>query len=170
MDNPLSNEELLKQFGGVDSNSLEKMLQGLTDENEINTVRPSPYYSIDNLPSAIHESDENFITLSLNIQSLNSKFSSFKAMVEILEDQGVRPDAFLLQETWLSYQDIENSLSLFELEGYECIAKGHSSSKHGGLVIYLKSCWEFKVLDICSNSSLWEGLFIEITDGKQKKN
>ena len=50
MDNtPISKEDILKNFGGVDANSLEKIITSIDSENEIDTIKHSPYFTMDTL-------------------------------------------------------------------------------------------------------------------------
>ena len=48
---PLDKEQILKHFGGVDSNSLEKVLDFLDNDSEMEIIKHSPYFEIDLLPS-----------------------------------------------------------------------------------------------------------------------
>ena len=59
----------------------------------------------------------------------------------------------------------------FEPPYYTCINQGYKVSCHGGLITYVKTKYDVKILDICPNSQIWEGLFIELQlkeDNKSK--
>ena len=59
--------------------------------------------------------------LSLNIQSLNSKFDTLLVILSYLNDNNIKIDAICLQETWLSNgQDA----SVFSIPGYQLIHLG----------------------------------------------
>ena len=51
---------------------------------------------------------------------------------------------------------------LLHLDGYNLISKGKSASQHGGVAIYLKNDFCYKVLPLNSISNRWDGLFIEV--------
>ena len=88
-------------------------------------------------------------------------------MLHILDEQNIKPDVLLLQETWLQNDD---RLSIIQLDGYTCINQGYKCSRHGGLITYVKSKFDVNVLDICPESQIWEGLFIEILMNDKSKS
>ena len=112
---PLNKEEILKNFGGVDANSLEKMIDFLDEDNNCAFFKHSPYYDPANLPSFLKRSESNLIALSINTQSLGSKFNSLEAMLQILSDQDIQPHLILVQESWVK-DDI--CPPFLELRGY----------------------------------------------------
>ena len=111
------------------------------------------------MPTDICETPSNLLVISLNTQSILSKFGSIDVMLHTLNEQNIIPDVLLFQETWLENDD---RLSMLQLEGYTCINQGYTVSRHGGLITYIKSKLEFNILDICPKSQIWEGLFTEI--------
>ena len=166
MDNtPISKEDILKNFGGVEANSLEKIINSIDIENEIDTIKHSPYYTMDKLPTDIKMNDTNLVIISLNAQSLKSKFSSFEAMLHMLNDQGSQPDILLLQETWVKEDACPPYLNL---AGYEAITQGYRCTSHGGLITYVKSNLNATRLHICPNSNIWEGLFVKVDNPENK--
>ena len=86
----------------------------------------------------------------------------------MLNEKEVNPDVILIQETWLENDDY---LSNVQIEGYNCINQGYKVSRHGGLITYVKPKFTANILDICPESQIWEGLFIEIItdDGMKSK-
>ena len=103
-----------------------------------------------------------FSILDLNIQSLSSKFDAFTAFLSLLDEKGIRFSAICLQETWLSDK---HETSIFNLPGYRLIHAGKSCSDCGGLMIYLSDLFSCNVKHVYNNTSLWEGLFIEVQGG-----
>ena len=97
--------------------------------------------------------------MSLNIQSINSKFDSLTTFLSHLEANDVNFSAICLQETWLSS---EQDVSIFNIPGYQLIHLGKSASTCGGLFIYLRDEYSFTVTGQYNQSDLWEGLFIEV--------
>lgn len=167
MYSPLCKENILKNFGGSSINSLDAILPCVKDENEIDTIKCSQYYSLNSLPPVIHDNPTNLLVLSLNAQSILAKFSSFEVMLKSLKEQDVHPDIILIQESWL---ENDNFLNLLQLDGYNCINQGYRCSRHGGLITYIKCKFEAKILNICPMSNIWEGLFVEIKLKDKKKS
>ena len=164
----LKKEDILKNFGGAYTNSLKNILQNVENDREIETVIPSQYYTLENMPTQICETDSNFLILSLNTQSISSKFGSIEIMMHTFRERNINPDVLLFQESWVGNDD---RLSMLQLEGYTCINQGYKVSCHGGLITYVKTKYDVKILDICPNSQIWEGLFIELQlkeDNKSK--
>ena len=60
---------------------------------------------------------------------------------------------------WL--QD-ETKLPLVFLEGYKCFHVKASSSSHGSLISYINDRFDVTVVKTIENSSIWEGLFLEL--------
>ena len=70
---------ILMQFGGVDRNSLIRILNP-NDEvqsifyNEPSIIKNSPYYNDEKLINELNTKTNNFNIFSLNCESINSKF------------------------------------------------------------------------------------------------
>ena len=167
MDNKaLKKDTVLKNVGGASTNSLSNILQDKENDYEMDTIVPSQYFTPGNLPLEVSENSSDLFVLSLNAQSIQAKFGSFSIMLEILNEQDVRPDVILIQETWFKNDDY---LSNVQIEGYNCINQGYKVSRHGGLLTYVKTKFSTKKLDICSESQIWEGLFVEISTDDDMK-
>ena len=164
-DNCLPFDEILTHFDNLDSLRLENIIDTSDDDGEINLIKPSLYYSIDNLPFHTKNHDRLNI-LSLNAQSINSKFDSLVTFLEIARKQNVYFHAICLQETWLSDQ---SDLSLFQIDGYRCFSQGKRCSPHGGLITYINSQLNASVIDIENDSAVWEGLFVLVKDINNEK-
>ena len=166
--NPLTEENILLHFGGTKQNSLSRILQEIENDFELDTIGHSKYYNLEHLPSDIQENAANLLVLSLNAQSILAKFSSYEIMLQALFEQDIRPDILLIQESWLKNDDF---LHLVQIDGYTCISQGYKCSRHGGLITYINSKFSTKILDICPDSQIWEGLFVEISlnDNKEIK-
>ena len=57
-----------------------------------------------------------------------------------------------------------NDISQIQLEDYNCIAQGKSSSAKGGLIMYIHTKYEYKSIKVNQYENL-EGQLIEITGG-----
>ena len=132
--NYLPVDEILTHFGNLDSLRLENIIDTSDDDGEIHLIKPSLYYSIDDLPFYTRGHGSLDI-LSINAQSIDSKFDTVVAFLWITRQQNVYFLAICLrlQETWLSDQ---SGISLFQIDGYRCSSQGNHCSPHGGLIIY----------------------------------
>ena len=80
-------ENILGNFGGASRNNLNDIIGAKADElNELTTESFSPYIVIDDLPDYMLGHKDGFCVLTLNCQSLNSKFNQLKAMTHLLNN------------------------------------------------------------------------------------
>ena len=167
MDNKaLDANTLLSQYGGVSKNMLENITDAyVQDENEINIVQHSPYFSIEDLPNYLHNNKQNFNVLSLNVNSLLSKIDEIKIFLNIAEEQGTIFDALCIQESHLD-NTYTSSSAIIAIENYKCIPKGKSCGNKGGLVTYVRDNYDAQIMDICPQSEIWEGLFVNIMNNQ----
>ena len=67
--------------------------------------------------SVLRKGTRKINVLSLNAQSINSKFDSILVLLECAKAQNIYFHVICIQETWLN----DNSdLSLFNIDGYNC--------------------------------------------------
>ena len=86
-------------------------------------------------------STKNILILSLNIQSLQSKFLSFTNLIDNFALTNSKPDFILLQETFVS--DIFH----FNIKGFRAILNCRPpGSRGGGTAIFLNDSYDFKHL------------------------
>lgn len=158
----LSAEDMLQTYGGCINNNLVNLIDNIDEEDEISLIKQSPYYDLNQIPGVIGESENNFLILSLNAQSINAKISHLQAFVYQLSQSNISADVICIQESWLP----DNAdTSLVQLDGYTCVSQGHICSSHGGLITYIHSKYKYKNLNIYTPSNIWEGLFLEISGG-----
>ena len=100
----------------------------------------SPYIEIESLTPVLSKYKSIFSVLSLNIQSLNSKFDTLLAILSDLNDNNIKIDAICLQETWLSN---DQDASVFSIAGYQLIHLGKKCSSHSGLAIFLSDSFSY---------------------------
>ena len=144
-------------------NDLNHVLSTFVDsEHEITNFCHSHYVDISEIQSIFQNSPNEFLILTLNIQSLNAKFDNLFPVVANLASQGLYFGAICLQETWTSS---DSDLSLLQLPGYQLIHQGSKCTKHGGLMIYLNVNYNYEIRNLYTNSNIWEGLFIDINGG-----
>ena len=133
----------------------------------------SPYTDI-NLNCSYLETEKikdldptKFTVLSINIQSLPSKFSEFSDFVDEFSCSDASPDIICLQETW---KVLDNSM--FPLLNYHPIEINQRQvARGGGVGIYVKQHLSFKILKQYSTfvERIFESLFIEISLPNSKK-
>ena len=164
------NNDLLKQFGGVRVNSLNHVLHNevetRTSENELDTIRHSEYIDIENLRTNCEKNRSNFNVPSMNIQSLSAKFDDLVISLDQLNDDTRNIAVILIQESWLNE---DSDLSQLQIEGYSLTTLGRVCSSHSGLGIYRNDNYKYSILLLYNNSTVWEGLFIEVSGKGLKK-
>ena len=157
--------DLLGNIGGIDQNNLNSILQiDSKYDEQMETFTPSNYHDIDSLMKVCKTSDQKFCTLSLNIESLKSKFNQLTTFIEMLSRNNCLLDAILIQETWLTDQQCKSeAIKSYNIPGYHTIALGRKCGRKGGLMIYLSNIYKYSVREVYTPSLHWEGLFIDIT-------
>ena len=159
-------DEILNQFVDIDTLALENIIDPNDGtDDEMSLMKPSQYYTIDNLPVNMSNSSK-FNVISLNAQSINAKFDILLTFLEVARQQNITLHVICIQETWV---DEKSDLSLYQIEGYTCISQGKRCSSHGGLITYVDSKFNTSVMDIKINSPIWEGLFVAIQDIETEK-
>ena len=102
--------------------------------------------------------------LSMNCQSLHAKFDYVRLLIDKFKNNSAL-QVVCLQESWFS---ADTDLSLYMIPGYHLISTGRYASNHGGLVIYLNTNWDYKVISDDTVSKLWERQIVEIIDPNNK--
>ena len=130
------------------------------DEGVPRLIQNSPYYSNDEAIEVLRTHLGALTLLSLNCQSLQSKFSEIQIYNELFKENGCPFSIITLQETWLSS---DNDTSHLQLDGYDFIHKPMQCSLHGGVGIYIQNNLKYQILEYEGNPEVWDGIFIEIT-------
>ena len=165
------NVDVLRKIQENVKNNLNDVVLSYEDDpqNEVKTISDSPYVSINDVEAIMSKQKNTFSIMSLNIQSIRSKYDDFISFLTFLSDKKLHLDAICLQETWLSEFD-DLSLVKIHVPGYNMIDCPRDCSKHGGLIIYLKTDFSYKIDDVVRDSNLWDGLFIEVYGGNLVSN
>ena len=129
-------------------------------EHEIENVCDSRYIELCDIKSAIKNDGKEFTVHNLNFQSINAKFDNFCPVINNLSSMGLYFGAICLQETWLSS---DADVSLLHIPGYQLIHQGSKCTRHGGLIIYLREEYTYKLRNKYTQSDIWEGLFIDVS-------
>ena len=156
-------QKLLGKYGGVDTNSLNHVLnignneddeENISDITMITLIIHSPYVNSDEFVLFCLERKNKFNIFSLNIQSIRAKFDEIQILLSELKLKNFEFSAICFQETWLID---EVDLSLLQLPGYTLISQSTICSSHGGLAIYLHDTFNYTLLPIYKRSTIWEG-------------
>ena len=161
-------EAILGNCGGLAKNNLNTVIeQYINTEDYIISLPISSYYSHDQIPTLLSKKVHRFTTLTLNCQSLNSKFDKLSLLIFDLKQHSFEFGALCLQETWLTD---DADLSFFQIPNYICISQGKYCSNHGGLIIYLHLDYLYDPFIISFKSDLWEGMIIKILNNVNEKH
>ena len=161
-------ESILKHYGGMTKNNFLSILDNCEDlDSTIAVIAESPYIDTDDVTNYIKTFKHDFSILSLNIQSLNAKFSQLQILLKMLSDRNITLSAICLQETWLTD---DTYINLFSLEGYTPITFPATCSRHTGLIIYLHNSFTFDVKQVSFDNKQWEGIFLDISHETFTKN
>ena len=135
-------EILSMEFTGTEKD-LNHILSTFVDsEDELLNFCNSHYVAMSDVQSIFETDHNDFVILTLNIQSINAKFDNLYAIMNNLSASGLYFGAVCLQETWLTS---EADVSLFEIPGYTLIHQGSRCTKHGGLIIYLNENYSYEL-------------------------
>lgn len=132
---------------------------GSNDDEEPEIFQPSMYYDFDDFLNLLKCKQNTFTVVSLNCQSLNAKMDQIRVYFDLFNANHSDVSALCLQETWLTES---SDLNFFKIPGYNFISRSRSCSAHGGVAIYLKDCYDYRILDIRDNPQIWDGQFIEV--------
>ena len=129
-------------------------------------IKQSLYYSDNDFIATLSNSNNPVAILSLNCQSISSKFDDILIPVEKVYQQNQNIDILCIQESWLGEH---LHYSQYNIDGYDMYYQSSVCSSHTGLIIYVRSEYQVKQLNLRNSSVLWESLFIEVTlaDGKK---
>ena len=135
----------------------------IRDDENLNqffaTSFSSEYYDTYKL-STLFANQNKPLLLSLNIQSLNSKFEKLKSFIIELLSNNVKIDAILMQETWTILHP-----ELLELPGFQkLIFRNRKNIRGGGVGIYIRKGLNFTIRNDleCFSLKTFENLVVEI--------
>ena len=101
----------------VDLNYLPRSF-GDDPNNEVKSFTCSPYIETDSLVPILSRHKGDFSVLSLNVQSVNSKYDALLSVLSELNENNIKFDAICIQETWLSD---DHDVAKFNIPGYQFI-------------------------------------------------
>ena len=163
----LEDDNILKPYGGINVNNLVNFFEFENDEDEPTIMNHSPYHSTEDILKVFKQNNNDFILLTLNAQSIRSKFSQLQILLHQLSESGIEIGAFCIQETWIAKDADTTQL---QLEGYTLISQGYSATTHGGLFIYVNSKYTVHEFYSINSSTICEALFIKLENGGLPKD
>ena len=158
----LNSDLILKYRGGTINNDLTNTTN--LEFFEMPTKSKSKYYDTDGLISFLLKHKNKITVLSINIDSLNSKYNDLKELTENMEKQNAFVSIICIQEARLNENtDTDHP----QLHNYNLITQPLTKqcSTKGGLACYILNCVRIQKTEHLNNFSTWEGLAIDITDG-----
>ena len=155
-------ESYLKPFGGKNKNCLNEILEDNNDEG-MNISSDSPYVTLEQLCEQAAIYRDRISILSLNSQSISSKFQNISLIIENLRlESNFSFSVICIQESWLSQNSVD--ATTFSIPNYKKpFDLPASCSKHGGLICYVHDSLEAEIVKRYNTSKLYEGLVIEIS-------
>jgi len=125
----------------------------------------SAFYNMSSLVN-IENVDTIPLYLSVNIQSLNSKFEDLKCQLIHLEQTHVKVDAIAIQETWeICYPDT------LKIPGFqEILFKNRIGMRGGGVGFYVRNGLNYKIIEELSpfENKIFESLTIKLEYPRKK--
>ena len=135
---------LLDNLNNDPSLNASTLLNNFIKDDEVisqffNTDLSSKFYDVYSLKSDF-QSSTNPLILSVNIQSLNSKFNELKIFINDLLKSNVPIDLIVLQETWnITYAN------MLELPGFQpLLYRNRNNMRGGGVGLYIRKGLNYK--------------------------
>ena len=163
---PVLTKDLLGNKDGATEYDLSKTTHIDTFEVQYPSAK-TKYLDVEDVVNFLTNHRNDLTVLSLNIESLNSKFDEFRIFIEKLAENDSCFSVICLQEAWLNENICPNQ---FKLQHYNIFFKYNDNqcSKKGGLITYIRN--NISVTNqVNHNFPTWEGLFTDIEDENKTK-
>ena len=95
--------DVLNPYGGAQVNNLINILRS-NDDNDIATLKFSPYMDLNTVKSYLQNNRNNFTVFTLNVQSLNSKISEIQSLISDLSKDNLLFDAILFPRNMATHK------------------------------------------------------------------
>ena len=133
-----------------------------TEEDTFDPLCVSKYYNKGTFIESMTQSNSDFSMISINCQSLTSKFDEFQTYFDEINSKHLI-SAIICQETGFTNT---TDLSLYQLAHYNMVSKYANKLTGHGLVIYLHEDYIFEEITTENENTKWECLFLEICQNK----
>ena len=162
----INTEEFIRFKGGLLRNNLANIIH--VDHSESPVTVHTKYYNVEDFSEFLDKHKTKLTILSLNIDSLNSKFDDLCILVNTLANSNTLINIICMQEARIRQgPDIEH----LKLYGYSMITQPYTDkcSKKGGLVTYVSNNINIVNYKTFNTFTTWEGLSLDIIDNSGKQ-
>lgn len=164
-------DEILKYVGGLSKNSLTEILDSQLEDDENSTpqiIKQSDYFSPTDLQNLIKSEANSFSIFSTNIQSIYTSLRELKSFIyDLRRLNKFEYSVICLQECHIPEHFDGNYL---KVDGYNCFPQSQTVGKSGGLILYIRDCFNVEDLKLkSSHPESWECQVCEITGDNLKK-
>ena len=160
---------ILSNHGGIEINSINNVMNSNNQQaNDINDelisdpIPESLYHSIEQFNNFQMINKNKFRIMSINCQSLNSKYNELKFILDHCMDIGAPVHVLVLQETHIK----DKTTACFGIDGYNFISQPAIINQSGGLAIYLHEDFSYEHVLGEVSSNIFESQFIKIKINK----
>ena len=135
--------------------SLLELVNTHDDEHNYN-ITQSPYYT-DREMIDLLENKKTFTVMSLNCQSVASKFDELKFFIDEMMTHNCYVDVINLQESWPGGSSYYTD---FTIPGYDLYMQPYTCTPYGGLITCIKFPLKVTQLKtVYQRSKFWEAMF-----------
>ena len=151
-------------------NDLNHVLSTFVDsEHEITNFCHSHYVDMSEIQSIFQNSQNEFLILTLNIQSVNAKFDNLFSVIDNLSSQGLYFGAICLQEAWTSSYSDSSLLILIEHLYFVISDKVCNKSTHKNITSNITIIIFNKKNKICHNVDLKQSFYKRVKKMPQRR-
>ena len=136
--------------------------RGGIERNNLKTFPTSLYYNLNDLCNELQPLKDEFIIITVNIESLLAKLDRLKELISFFYSHDIIISAIALQETWLTD---DADINFLKIPGYhDPIHQGRICGKKGGLITYIHSKYlpPIKRDNFYKPCKDWEALIIDV--------
>ena len=161
----------MRNFGGIIKNSLITIFdQNDTDEKGENltpSFQHSSFIESENLSKFMKINKNKFSLFSLNVDSINQKYTHISSYLDVLATSNVVFSAIAIQEARICD---DTDCKAYDIPGYTLEPQGKICSEKGGLLTYIHKDYNFtKRQNLYKRSSIYEAMYLSITGPRLKK-
>ena len=138
----------------------------IENDEPLNSYHNCKYVELDQIDKELSPNNYNYKAMHFNIRSLNENFHKLQLLLHNLGESNLNLDFIMLCETFLN----NNNFAMFNLSGYSKIERHRTNSRGGGVAIYMKNSYDFKIREDLSiyEEGIFESLFVETTLDKKQ--
>ena len=128
------------------------------------------YYEVEDFSAKVKNFSDCFSTLSLNVRSFCGKLNEFKDFVDEINNDNFSFSVLGLQELWNIPEYLNTDLPGYSSLVYKLRKSNDRNNIGGGVGFYVKSEFEFEILDNISffEEKVFESIFLKVRTEKNK--